>query len=38
MPVFSPVLLAIAVFMPTKRLWLSSSGPPELPRFRAASI
>ena len=33
-----PVALAIAVFMPIKRPWLSNSGPPELPGLIAASI
>ena len=29
-PTLSPVLLAMAVFMPIIRAWLSSSGPPEI--------
>ena len=37
-PALSPVLLAMAVFMPIIRPWLSSSGPPELPGLIAASI
>ena len=37
-PAFCPVLLAMAVFMPIMRPWLSSSGPPELPGLMAASI
>ena len=37
-PVFSPVLLAIAVFMPIKWPRVSSKGPPLLPRLSAASI
>ena len=37
-PALSPVLLAMAVFMPIIRAWLSSSGPPELPGLIAASI
>ena len=37
-PVFSPVVLAMAVFMPISRARLSSNGPPELPWFSAASI
>ncbi len=36
-PVFSPVWLAMAVFIPIKRPRLSKSGPPEFPRLRAAS-
>ena len=38
MMAFPGVLLAIAVFMPISSARLSSSGPPELPRFSAASI
>ena len=38
MPVFSPVVLAIAVFMPISSARLFSSGPPEFPRLSAASI
>ena len=37
-PALSPVLLAMAVFMPIIRAWLSRSGPPELPGLIAASI
>ena len=37
-PEFWPVLLAMAVFMPMRWDWLLISGPPELPRFSAASI
>ena len=37
-PTLSPVLLAMAVFMPIIRPWLSNSGPPELPGLMAASI
>ncbi len=37
-PVFCPVRLAMAVFMPISRPWLSKSGPPELPGLIAASI
>ena len=34
-PLLWPVRLAIAVFMPINRLWLSNSGPPELPGLTA---
>ena len=37
-PALSPVLLAMAVFMPIIRPRLSKSGPPELPGLIAASI
>ena len=37
-PVFCPVRLAMAVFMPIRRPWVSKSGPPELPGLIAASI
>ena len=37
-PALWPVRLAMAVFMPIKRPWELSSGPPELPGLTAASI
>ena len=37
-PALWPVLVAIATFMPIIRPLVSSSGPPELPGFMAASV
>jgi hypothetical protein len=37
-PELCPVRLAMAVFMPTNKLELSRSGPPEFPGLMAASV